>query len=59
MACTRKWAKFGLGERRADELGVSNAFAEPQGTALVSRSAYERAGAESTIGADDLAHLPL
>jgi hypothetical protein len=48
-----------LGERRADKLGVSNAFAEPPGTALIVRSAHERASAESTIGADDLAHLPL
>jgi hypothetical protein len=50
-----------LGERRADELGVSNGFAEHR-TALVSRSAHERAGAESPIVAvvaDDLAHLPL
>ena len=48
-----------LGERRADKLGVSNAFAEPPGTALIARSVHERASAESTIGADDLAHLPL
>lgn len=48
-----------LGERRADKLGVSNAFAEPPGAALIARSAHERASAESTIGADDLAHLPL
>jgi hypothetical protein len=48
-----------LGERRADKLGVSNAFAEPRGTALIVRSAHKRASAEGTIGADDLAHLPL
>jgi hypothetical protein len=47
-----------LGERRANELGVRDAFAE-HGTALVSHSAHERASAESTMGADDLAHLPL
>ena len=46
-----------LGERRAAELSVSNAFAGP-GTALVSRSAPARAS-ESTIGIDDLAPLPL
>src|ERR1700751_2079960 len=28
-----------LGERRADKLGVSNAFAEPPGAALIARSA--------------------
>jgi hypothetical protein len=51
-------AIYHLGERRAAELGVSNAFAEHV-TALVSRSAYERASAASTIGDDDLTHLPL
>ena len=36
-----------LGERRADKLGVSNAFAEPPGAVLIARSAHERASAES------------
>jgi len=44
-----------LGDRRADKLGVSSALAE----ALDFSSADERASAESTMGADDLAHLPL
>jgi hypothetical protein len=46
-----------LGECRAAEPSVHNAFAGP-GTALVSRSG-PAGGSESTIGIDDLAHLPL
>jgi len=44
-----------LRERRATEPGVSSALAE----ALDFCSVDERASAESTMGADDLAHLPL
>ena len=51
-------AIYHLGERRGAELGTDNAFDRP-GIAPVSRSPYPRASAESTVGADDLAHLPL
>ena len=51
-------AIYHLGERRGAELGTDNAFGRP-GIAPVSRSPYPRASAESTVGADDLARLPL
>ena len=51
-------AIYHQGERRGAELGTDNALGRP-GIAPVSRSPYPRASAESTVGADDLAHLPL
>jgi hypothetical protein len=45
-----------LGERRAAEQGIHNAFGGP-GIALASYSSHARAGAESMVGPDDLARL--
>jgi hypothetical protein len=49
-------AIYHLGERRAGELGLNNAFDGP-GIAFMSRSRRARPSGESTMGADDLAHL--
>ena len=46
-----------LGERRAGELGVSNAFAA-SATASVPSTLNARAVSESTTGTDDLPLLP-
>jgi hypothetical protein len=45
-----------LGERRGAELGMNNAFSGPD-ISSASRSPHALAGAESMIGADDLAPL--
>ena len=45
-----------LGERRATELGINNAFDGP-GIALVYRSRLAPANTESIMGPDDLASL--
>ena len=45
-----------LGERRATELGINNAFDRP-GIASVSRSRLAPANTESIMGPDDLASL--
>jgi hypothetical protein len=45
-----------LGEGRAAELGINNAFATP-GVASGSRSPYARTDVESTVGPNDLARL--
>ena len=55
--CELRRAIHRLGERRADEPGVNNAFGGP-GIASVSPSQYRRTETESTIGADDLPYLP-
>jgi hypothetical protein len=47
-----------LGEHRGAELGTDNVSDRPA-VARVSRSPYSRASTESTVGPDDLAHLPL
>jgi hypothetical protein len=45
-----------LGEQRAAELGINNAFGG-QGIASVSRSRLAPANTESIVGPDDLASL--
>jgi hypothetical protein len=45
-----------LGERRATELGINNAFGGPE-IASVSRSRLAPANTESIMGPDDLASL--
>jgi hypothetical protein len=47
-----------LGDRRTGELGINNAFGGP-GMAPISPSRHPRGDTASTLGADDLAQLPL